>query len=284
MNNLLLQLNEYIKNRDFQNARLSCLNLLNLNPNDTNLIDYLQIIEREIHKQTAALRFPGPDYLHWLNWFHRRLNPRTYVEIGVETGASLANANSNCLSVGIDPDFSIVYTIQSMCKLFKEQSDDFFNKRDLKTILNDKPIDLAFIDGLHTFDQVLRDFINIERYSHRDTIVLFHDVYPTTPITASRDRKSLMWLGDTWKFIPLVKELRPDLKIFTIPTYSSGLAVITNCNPLSTQLIDSYIHAIDKWSIVNIEHVVNKLDEYTSLIPENNESCILSHLSIDSVS
>lgn len=37
-----------------------------------------------VHLELAQLRWPGPDYLHWLAWLHGELQPRLYVGIGVE--------------------------------------------------------------------------------------------------------------------------------------------------------------------------------------------------------
>ena len=45
-------------------------------------------------------------------------------------------------------------------------------------------MELAFIDGLHLFEQVLRDFINVERHSSPSTVVLLHDCLPLDEATA----------------------------------------------------------------------------------------------------
>ena len=43
-------------------------------------------------------------------------------------------------------------------------SDDFFASHDLAQVLGGRPVDLAYIDGMHQFEFALRDFMNLERY------------------------------------------------------------------------------------------------------------------------
>ena len=48
--------------------------------------------------------------------------------------------------------------------IYELTSDEFFARYDLSELLGG-PVELAFIDGLHLFEQVLRDFVNLERHS-----------------------------------------------------------------------------------------------------------------------
>lgn len=106
---------------------------------------------------------------------------------------------------------------------------------------------LAFIDGLHLFEQVLRDFINIEKYASAKTVVLIHDCFPPTEISARRDRVTDFWTGDVWKIIPCLKDARPDLQINVIPTIPSGLGIITGLNSNSRVLEQRIDELIEKY-------------------------------------
>jgi hypothetical protein len=94
-------------------------------------------------------------------------------------------------------------------------------------------IEMAFLDGLHLFEQTLRDFINVERFSDPETMIFIHDGLPVNRLVAERDRKTAFWVGDVWKIIPCLKEVRPDLEIITFPVQPSGLTLIRGLDPKS---------------------------------------------------
>ncbi|NTV49882.1 MAG: class I SAM-dependent methyltransferase [Geobacteraceae bacterium] len=125
-------------------------------------------------------------------------------------------------------------------KLFPLTSDDFFKQYDLREVIERQTFDLGFIDGLHLFEQALKDYINLERYARQDSVILIHDCLPIAPIVAERERCTGFWTGDVWRIIPCLKTFRPDLKIMTIPTKPSGLGVVTHLDAASTVLSDNY--------------------------------------------
>lgn len=193
----------------------------------------------------AEKEMPGEDYYEWLQRFHQWLHPVGYVEIGLGHGRSLALAGAGTKAVGIDPFQGIWEKLNYVsphgpATLFPLSSDDFFEKYDLRKTIGQETFDLAFIDGLHLFEQALKDFINLERYARRDSVILIHDCLPIAPIVAEREPCTGFWTGDVWRIIPCLKTFRPDLKIMTIPTKPSGLGVVTNLDPASTVLSDNY--------------------------------------------
>lgn len=215
----------------------------------------------------AEGRFPGPNYLDWLKWFHQQLKPASYVEIGVESGQSLQYAQVPTRAIGIDPALRIVHSQTTWVKLFQLPSDEFFQRYDLSQILDANTVNLAFIDGLHTFDQALKDFMNVERYAGPETIVLFHDIFPVTAKTAERERTTTFWVGDTWKVMVILKKYRPDLNIFTIPTYPSGLGVVTGLKP-DEQLLWRDFESICREAMAQtLEDFSPQIDDHLNLVP-----------------
>ena len=106
------------------------------------------------------------------------------------------------------------------------------------------PLGLAFIDGLHLYEQVLRDFINVEKFCDRASVVVLHDTLPVAPVAAARLRGTSHWCGDVWKIVPCLRRFRPDLSILTIPTHPSGLTLVTGLDPRSTVLADQFDAAV----------------------------------------
>lgn len=189
----------------------------------------------------ATLMMPGPYYRDVLARIHERLEPRCYLEIGVDTGATLALARHSQVVIGVDPaERALVAGVPKCARLFREESDLFFRTRTREQLLGEKRIDLGFIDGLHLFENALADFANLERWAHASATIVLHDCVPLAPCTASRERRSKFWVGDTWKVVPTLVRFRPDLRIRTILAPPSGLVVIRRLNPGSTLLRDRF--------------------------------------------
>ena len=275
---LLALSNAKLKSKDVVGAERLCADALERFPEETEVHQLLS--EIEFVKCIAAVkkRFPGPTYLDWLQWFHTTLKPTSYLEIGVESGQSLQFARSPTRAVGVDPALQIVHPQEAWVKLFQLPSDDFFASHDLRQVLDAKAVNLAFIDGLHTFDQALKDFMNIEKYSDAETVVLFHDIFPVIPVTAKRDRSTKFWVGDTWKVMIILMKFRPDLKVFTIPAYPSGLGVVTGLNPDSTSLWNDFELICDQAMEFELDTFQPEIDDHLNLV-ENDTVAVSRHLS-----
>lgn len=127
---------------------------------------------------------------------HLILKPQLYLEIGVQYGYSLALAT--CPAIGIDPYPRV--TASGQQAIYALESDAFFAQPGLTL----PPIDLAFIDGMHLFEYALRDFMNIQRFAHERTIVVFDDVLPYAHAIAGRHPLPGDWTGDVWKLYPIL--------------------------------------------------------------------------------
>lgn len=201
------------------------------------------------HVCMARARLPGDDYLVWLARFHAELRPATYLEIGVDAGRTLSLARPPTLAIGVDPALSASPPpFAATTRTFAMESDAFFASPEAGARLGPAPIALAFVDGLHLFEQALRDFLHVERHGARGSVVLFHDCLPLDRATSSRERRTGFWSGDVWKLLPILRKHRPDLDVFVIPAYPTGLGVVTRLDPSSRVLTEHLGEIAEAWS------------------------------------
>ena len=175
-------------------------------------------------------------YLDVLESIHRDLDPSFYLEIGVRLGRSLSLSRTR--SVGVDPDYDIRHPLAEAVVLFKEDSDTFYSEHAADAVLGSPAF--AFIDGLHLFEFVLRDFMNTERLLHPASLVALDDVSPNHPLQATRQRRSRVWMGDVWKLQICLREYRPELTQILIDTRPSGLLLVAGLDARNEVLWDNY--------------------------------------------
>jgi len=201
-----------------------------------------QAVERADYSRAytlmSHLALPGEDYFHVLARIHRHLRPRTYLEIGVSRGESLACVLPQTQVLGIDPAPNLARPPPANVRIYRETSDDFFARYVPSAELGGQPVELAFIDGMHHFEYALRDFINVERACSGSSVILMHDCYPLDERTARREQVTGFWSGDIWRLMLLLRTHRPDLVVRTIATPPTGLGIVLNPDPTSQLLAD----------------------------------------------
>ncbi|NJO21631.1 MAG: class I SAM-dependent methyltransferase, partial [Sphingomonadales bacterium] len=136
-------------------------------------------------------RHAGVGYLKLLRRLHAVKRPTTYLEIGTAAGKTLALAR--CASIAIDPRFRLGRDVRQggaggkpARHLFEMTSDSFFAARSPSALFG-RPVDLAFIDGMHHFEFALRDVMNVEAHCRPDSLVVLHDCLPVDAHMARRD-------------------------------------------------------------------------------------------------
>ncbi len=191
---------------------------------------------------------------------HRHMKPQSYLEIGTLSGGTLRIAT--CPSIAVDVRFMLdedVLGSKPACLLMQMPSDRFFANYDPSALLN-RPIDLAFLDGMHLFEFLLRDFINTERHCRPESIILLHDCLPTDAYVARRELADRRfehlsphpdwWAGDVWKTVAILKKYRPDLRILAFNSRPTGLVAVTDLDPGSDVLARQYFSLTEQFRSV----------------------------------
>ena len=220
----------------------------------------------------AQSTMPGKGYKYLLKRLHEAYKPKSYLEIGVSKGRSMALADSSTKVVGVDPAFQIDVEIRAQARLFPIPSDDFFVRYNLFEELRHDRLDVVFIDGLHLFEQVLKDFVNVEKYANENTVVLIHDCYPVSELTAERNRSTNFWTGDVWKIIPCLRRERPDLKVNVIPCRPSGLGIITGLDSDCSHLADNLEDLMASYAAIKYLDIPQEREQYFSTVSNSWEA------------
>jgi len=185
----------------------------------------------------AALLMPGPSYREVLRAIHAALQPKTYLEIGVAGGATLALATASEIAVGVDPvEAPLERPLPPGARVIRQTSAAFFAERKREQLFGPRPVELTFIDGLHLFEAALADFVGAEAWSGPQSTIVLHDCLPVAPVAARRERATRFWVGDTWKAAWALARHRADLRIVTVLTPPSGLVIVRRLDPSSRHL------------------------------------------------
>ena len=193
--------------------------------------------------RTAGERTPDSETA--ANWSARRikklaggLGATRYIEIGVNNGVTF-HAVDISHRTAVDPKFAFnpVDFENDNTQFFEISSDKYF-----ELLAADKTFDIYFIDGLHTFEQTLRDFNNSVVHSHPRTVWLIDDTHPVdvySTLTYPRwtlmfrhetGNKGLAWHGDVFKLVCYIHDFMPTLDYRTIVGSGNGQTLVWRSN------------------------------------------------------
>jgi len=178
-----------------------------------------------------------------------RSNP-VYLEIGVSRGQAFQRISAD-VKFAVDPAFRLTERTRELAdakgrvvQYFETTSDAFFENE--KALLVRHPIDVALIDGLHTYEQVVRDVENTVRHLKDDGVIFLHDCNPPFELAGRRadswdefmaqqsgPLKIGIWNGDVWKAIVELRSTRPDLLVGVLKC-DQGVGFVRKGSPEST--------------------------------------------------
>jgi glycosyltransferase involved in cell wall biosynthesis len=122
-----------------------------------------------------------------INLYIQNFNYKSYLEIGVFDPKQNFD-HINCkLKIGVDPQPHRVDIVGLT-------SDQYFEK-----LAQDEKFDIIFIDGLHHYEQVIRDVFNALNHLNENGTIICHDMLPSTEIMQEVPMRTQEWTGDCWK-------------------------------------------------------------------------------------
>ena len=178
-------------------------------------------------------------------------NYTSYLEIGCFKDETFNQINIK-KKIGVDPISG---------GNLRMTSDKFF-------IENKEKFDLIFIDGLHVYEQVIKDIFNSIKVLKENGIILVHDCLPRKLWYQTPTRMSDTWNGDVWKAIVECRTLE------NIDTYTcladEGIGVIKvqkNNNLLNLNLSnfknlkykEYYTNRESLMNIISVEKLLNQI-------------------------
>lgn len=148
---------------------------------------------------------------------------RRYLEIGVMAGVTFNQVTNHTTKTGVDPKFLFpIDQYSSPSSRFETVTSDEFFKG------NKNIYDVVFLDGLHTFEQTLRDLVSaISILSYENSFILIDDIWPTDLYSSVSDQElcyelrretfgsskiPMDWRGDVYKIIFFAESYLPSWK------------------------------------------------------------------------
>ena len=170
----------------------------------------------------------------------------SYLEIGVDHGQTFG-ALSAAHKTAVDPDFKFIPPDNTATIEFcRATSDEYF----AKFCPTGRYFDVVYIDGLHIFEQVLRDLLNAALRLAPGGVIIIDDILPASYQSAMplineafqvRDRLALdhpslrndnTWMGDVYKLAFFIETFMQQLSYATVQENHGQLIVWSSVRPV----------------------------------------------------
>jgi hypothetical protein len=245
------------KSAPAQSAHLPSSDLSGFSLNPATIRDVFAHAKPLGHAESAADLNLGFGFLYYS--LVRTLRPKHVVVIGSGFGFSVV-----CLALGlkdngrgavtfVDPSYSVLadgpfktiggmaqwddpqkvrshfarFGLAELVTHYRLRSADFFAGFSEARI---PPIDLAFIDGNHAYDDVRHDFLSTVRHSHKNTYILLHD----TNIYV----RELVRHAGVKRWLKTAQRKKDLFEVLDFP-FSSGVAVVRVLAEDAWKILDS---------------------------------------------
>ena len=159
-----------------------------------------------------------------------------YLEIGVFEGKTFHALHAE-RRVGVDPEFPFslgqARREHPNAEYHMATSDEYFGR----IVAPGERFDVVFLDGLHQFEQTLRDLLNALCFVRPDGIIVIDDVKPFDYLAAIEGREKWMevrrkiapdkplWMGDVYRLVFFIESFLQQYRFMTVAE-THGQAVL----------------------------------------------------------
>jgi hypothetical protein len=176
-----------------------------------------------------------------INRLTRELGGQRYLEIGVLHGKTFFDIKVT-ERTAVDPGFAFDTDAHAneKTRFFRQTSDDFFAAEPILPAY-----DTVLIDGMHTFEQVVRDLSNVLLRTHPRSVIILDDTVPDDLYSVIKDPKASYefrkkdavpargWQGDVYKTVFYIHDFLPGLNYRTIVRQGNPQTLVWRANGLN---------------------------------------------------
>ena len=175
---------------------------------------------------------------------------------------------------GVDPAFAFDTSkvVNELTRCFPQTSDAFFaSERAFQAY------DVIFIDGMHTFEQVVRDFSNGILRTHQRSVIILDDTVPddvysalpdssaTTRLRRAAGVSDLSWHGDVFKVVFYLHDFWPSLNYRTIVGSGNPQTLVWRSNQADRKPLFDSFEAISRLSYFDMLDNIGALLQSTEM-------------------
>jgi hypothetical protein len=158
------------------------------------------------------------------------LKPKVYVEIGIFRCDTFNLVAPFCeLAIGVD-------VVEESADSMSGENVQFVlgDREVLKSVLTKQKlkVDLVFIDGDHSSEEVVKDFSEIEGMLAENALVILHDTWPMNAAQAGTE-----FCSDAWKAPNKIRNRFPQYSVVTLPIHP-GMTFVQKSSSLPNWIHD----------------------------------------------
>ena len=198
------------------------------------------------------------------NTLGKQLGAKRYLEIGVLHGVTFRDVEI-ADRTAVDPGFGFDTSelANDATHFFKETSDSFFAHQPINP-----PYDVVLIDGMHTFEQVVRDLSNVLVRTHHRSAIILDDTVPDDAYSTVKDPAAsyryrdidkapkLGWQGDVYKTVFYIHDFFPSLNYRTITGMGNPQTIVWRANGMQRTPVFGDMERISRLSYFDLkEHL-----------------------------